>query len=125
MTTLADLAVGDAFVLQARVTGLDQVTGMSLAYFGPDGAGQGTMVISPMGAFSGQLAGPPNAIPVQTVQIFSAVSSGDVLQHNAGETMVARRVRIEADGSYQWSASGNGPVWYSMADWSVIAHVDV
>lgn len=124
MTTLADLKIGDAFVLLARVTAQDPVTGDTLTYYGPDSQPQGTMVISPAGAFSGQLAAAANLIPVQPVPGFGAVSPGDVLQNTAtGETMVARLITIGPQGQYTWSAATPAHVWYSLDDWSVIGHV--
>lgn len=126
MTTLADVQVGQAFILVGRLTAQDQVTGDTLTYFGPGSVPQGTMVISPAGQFSGQLAGPADTIPVQLVPQFGAVSAGDVLQNTAtGETYVARQVRIQPDGTYQWSASQAGQVWYALAAWAVIGHVSL
>ena len=126
MATLADLQPGQAFILLARLTAQDQVTGDTLDFYGPDGQPRGTMTISPAGVFAGQLATTPDQIPIQLVPAFGAVSTGAVLQHTVtGETMVARRVRIEPDGSYQWSASLTGPVWYSLGDWAVAGQVSL
>jgi hypothetical protein len=124
VTTLADLGVGDAFVLLARVTALDQVTGMTVTFFGPDRAPQGQLVISPTGVLSGQLATAPAATPVHPVTQFRAVSVGSVLvSRGTGETMVARKVRIMGDGSYQWASSLPGGVWYTTDDWQVVGSV--
>src|SRR5260221_623966 len=124
MTTLADLVTGDAFILLARVTAQDQVTGDTLTYYGPGGQPQGTMTISPAGVFAGQLAAPAAQVPVQRVPVFAAVSPGDVLQNTvSGETMAVRQVKIMADGTYQWAASPAGRVWYTLDAWTVIAHV--
>jgi hypothetical protein len=126
MATLADLQVGQAIILVGRLDAQDQVTGDTLTYFGPGSVPQGTMTISPAGQFGGQLAAPPDQIPVQLVPEFAAVTAGDILQNaGTGETYVARRVRIMTDGTYQWAASLSGIVWYTTAAWTVIGHVSL
>jgi len=124
MATLADLQIGQAIILVGRLDAQDQVTGDTITYFGPDSQPQGTMTISPAGVFGGQLAAPPDQVPVQLVPEFAAVSAGDILQNTAtGETMAARQVKIMTDGTYQWCASLSGPVWYTTGDWTVIGHL--
>jgi hypothetical protein len=126
LVTLADLRPGQAFILIGRLESQDQTTGDTLTYFGPDSEPQGTMTISPAGVFGGQLAAPPDQVPVQVVPEFAAVAPGDILQNTrTGETMAARRVRIMANGTYQWSASLTGPVWYTMDDQTVAGHVSL
>jgi len=49
MTTLADLAAGDEFLFACQVTGLDQVTGLSLALYGPGRVMAAAAVIAPTG----------------------------------------------------------------------------
>ena len=126
MTTLAGLTVGEAFILLARVAGIDGGIGMTLIFFGPDAGQQGTMVISPAGEFSGQLQADPSVIPVTTVAEMNAVSVGDVLQNAVtGETAVARQVRIRPDGSYQWASSLTAAVWYGVGGWTAIGQVSL
>lgn len=118
MTTLADLSVGNVIIVAGMVAALDQSAGMTLALLGPAAARQGSLVISPAGAFSGNLAQAWNATTVQPVQGLSAVSPGTIMVNNrTGETMVARQVQLKPDGTYQWSASLAGDVWYTTAEW--------
>lgn len=124
MTTLADLVPGQAFILVARATALDPQAGMTLGFYGPSGAQQGEMLISPAGVFSGQLQVPASQVPVTLVPAFAAVTEGDILASDAsGETYVARAVWIAADGSYRWSASLSRQVAYTTAGWTVTGHV--
>ena len=125
MTTLADLKAGQAFMFVAQVTGIDQL-GTHVSLFGPASAAGGSAIIGPDGSMSGQLTSPASAIPVTVVTQFAQVTAGDVLSSDAtGETMVARRVQVTPDGSYQWSASPAGGVTYKTGGWSIIGHVDL
>ena len=126
MTTLADLSVGDAFVLLSRVAALDQVAGMTLIFFGPDRQPQGQLVVSPAGVISGQLVNPANQTPVNPVTHFRVVSVGSVLvNQRTGETMVVRQVSIQPDGTYQWSPSLTQPVWYTIDGWQLVGNVNL
>jgi hypothetical protein len=125
MTTLADLKAGQAFLFVAQVTSID-VAGTHLSLFGPASAAGGTASIAPDGSMGGQLTQAPSQIPVTVVTEFAAVTSGDVLANNgSGETMVARAVTVQADGSYQWSPAPAGGVVYKTDGWTIIGHVDL
>jgi hypothetical protein len=74
----------------------------------------------------GQLTTAPSQIPVTVVTAFAAVTAGDVLANNSsGETMVARVVTVQADGSYQWSPAPAGGVVYKTDGWTIIGHVNL
>lgn len=125
MTTLADLKAGQAFIFVGQVTGIDQA-GTHLSLFGPASAAGGTALIDPTGAMSGQLTSPPAQIPVTVVTEFAAVTAGDVLTNSStGETMVARAVTVQADGSYLWSPAPSGGVVYRTDGWTIIGHVNL
>lgn len=120
MTTMADLMPGDVIVVMGRVTAADPNTGDTLAMLGPSGQVQGTIGISPSGAFSGQLAQAANLTTVQLVPALAAVSPGNIMVNlSTGETMIARQVALQPDGSYQWTASMSGGTWYGTAGWRI------
>jgi len=124
MTTLADLQVGQQALFAFQVTALDQVTGMSLALYGPGRDPAATAVISPAGVMSGQLAAPPDQVPVTVVTGFAPVSTGDVMENEAtGETYVCRWSQIGTDGTVTWSASADHRVVYTGAGWIMAGHV--
>jgi hypothetical protein len=123
VTTLADLTAGQAFMFIAQVTAKDSA-GTHLALFGPASAAGGTALIDGAGVLTGNLTTAASAIPVTVVTQFAQVSVGDVLSNNnTGETVVARAVQVQPDGSYQWSSSPSGGVVYRTAGWTIIAHV--
>lgn len=123
MTTLADLTPGQAFMFVAQVTAIDG-SGTHLSLFGPASAAGGTALMDPAGALTGQLTTAPAQIPVTVVTQFETVSAGDVLSNDAtGETMVARAVTVQSDGSYLWSPAPSGGVVYKTDGWTVIGHV--
>lgn len=125
MTTLADLKDGQAFIFVGQVTAVD-TAGTHLSLFGPASAAGGTALIAPGGAMSGQLTSPASAIPVTVVTEFAAVAAGDVLASDTtGETMVARTVAVQPDGSYLWSPAPSGGVVYRTGGWTIIAHIDL
>lgn len=125
MTTLATLTAGQAFMFVGQVTAID-TAGTHLSLFGPASAAGGTALIAPDGTMTGNLTSPANQIPVQVVTQFAVVSAGDVLSSDAtGETLVARKVAVTPDGSYQWSASPAGGVTYKTDGWTIIGHIDL
>lgn len=125
MTTLADLAAGQAFLFVAQVTAID-AAGTHLSLFGPANAAGGAALIDPAGAMSGQLTTAAAQIPVTVVTEFVTVSAGDVLSNDAtGETVVARAVTVQPDGSYLWSPAPAGGVVYKTAGWTIISHVNL
>ena len=125
MTTLAGLAAGQAFMFVAQVTLIDGA-GTHLSLFGPANAAGGTALMDPSGVLTGNLTSPAAQIPVTVVTQFATVAAGDVLASDAtGETMVARWVAVQADGSYQWSPAPSGGVVYLTAGWTIIGHVDL
>jgi hypothetical protein len=125
VTTLADLGAGQAFMFVAQVTAIDSA-GTHLSLFGPASAAGGTALMDPSGVLTGQLTSAPADIPVTVVTQFAAVSIGDVLQNDtSGETVVARAVAVQVDGSYEWSPAASGGVVYLTAGWTIIAHVDL
>ncbi len=112
MTALADLTAGQAFT--------------HLSLFGPAEAAGGTALMDAAGVLTGQLTSPAAQIPVTVVTQFAQVSAGDVLSNNdTGETVVARAVTVQPDGSYQWSSSPSRGVVYKTAGWTVIGHVSL
>ena len=126
MTTFADLVPGDAFILLARVSALDQINGMTLVFFGPDRQPQGQLAVSPAGVVSGQFANAANQTPVRVVNNFRTIGVGNVMQNRrTGETVVVRQVHIELDGSYQWASSLTSPVWYTTDDWQLVGNVNI
>ena len=126
MTTLADLQAGEQFLFACQVTAVDQVAGLSLGLFGPGRVQAASAVISPAGVMSGQLAAPPDQLPVTMVTGFAPVSVGDVMQNSVtGETMVCRYSQINPDGNVIWSASPSRQVIYPAAGWSIIGHVSL
>jgi hypothetical protein len=125
VTTLADLKAGQAFLFVAQVTSIDGL-GTHVSLFGPASAAGGNAVIGPDGAMSGLLTTAASAIPVTVVTQFAQVSAGDVLSNDAtGETMVARAVTVQPDGSYLWSPAPSGGVTYKTAGWTIIGHVSL
>jgi hypothetical protein len=123
MTALADLTSGQAFIFVAQVTAIDGA-GTHLSLFGPASAAGGTALIAPGGAMSGQLTTAAAQITVTVVTAFAAVTPGDVLANQAsGDTMVARMVAVQPDGSYLWSSSATGGVMYRTSGWAIIGHV--
>jgi hypothetical protein len=125
VTTLADLGAGQAFMFVAQVTAIDSA-GTHLSLFGPASAAGGSALMDSSGALSGQLTSPADQIPVTVVTEFVTVSAGDVLASNAtGQTMVARAVTVQPDGTYQWSPAPAGGVIYKTDGWSIIGHVDL
>jgi hypothetical protein len=125
VTALADLAAGQAFIFVAQVTAIDGA-GTHLSLFGPASAAGGTALITPGGAMSGQLTTAAAQIPVTVVTAFAAVTPGDVLANEtSGETMVARMVAVQPDGSYLWSSSATGGVMYRTSGWVIIGHVSL
>lgn len=125
MTTLADLKAGQAFIFVAQVTTTD-AAGTHLSLFGPASAAGGTALMDPAGVLTGQLTSPASQIPVTVVTEFAAVSAGDVLSNDAtGETVVARAVTVQPDGSYLWSPSLAGGVMYRTDGWTIIGHISL
>jgi hypothetical protein len=125
VTTLADIQPGQAFMFVAQVTAIDGA-GTHLSLFGPASAAGGTALMDPSGVLTGQLTSAPADIPVTVVTQFATVSAGDVLQNDGtGETVVARAVAVQDDGSYQWSPAPAGGVVYLTAGWTIIGHVDL
>jgi hypothetical protein len=125
VTVLADLTPGQAFMFVAQVTAIDGA-GTHLSLFGPAEAAGGTALMDPSGVLTGQLTTAASAIPVTVVTQFVAVSAGDVLSNNAsGETMVARVVTVQPDGTYLWSPAPSGGVVYKTDGWTVIGHVNL
>lgn len=125
MTTLADLTAGQAFLFVAQVVSID-AAGTHLSLFGPASAAGGTALIAPGGVLTGQLTSPAASIPVQVVTQFQQVSTGDVLANDAtGETLVARAVTVQPDGSCLWSPAPSGGVMYRTGGWTVIGHVNL
>ncbi len=123
MTTLADLRAGQAFLFVAQVVSID-AAGTHLSLFGPASAAGGTALMDAAGVLTGQLTSPAAQVPVTVVTEFAQVSTGDVLSNNAtGETVVARSVRMQPDGSCHWSSSPSGGVVYTTAGWTIIGHV--
>lgn len=126
MTTLADLGQGDQFLFACQVTALDQVTGLSLALYGPGRVQAAAATISPAGVMAGQLAAAPDQVPVTLVTGFVPVSVGDVLENEqTGETAVCRWSRIQPDGTVLWASAAAGRVVYPASGWAVIAHVNL
>lgn len=125
MTALADLTAGQAFLFVAQVTAIDGA-GVHLSLFGPASAAGGTALMDPAGALTGQLTSPAGQIPVTVVTQFAAVSVGDVLASDTtGETVVARAVTLQPDGSCLWSPSPAGGVVYRTDGWTIIGHVNL
>lgn len=125
MTALADLTAGQAFIFVAQVTAID-AAGTHLSLFGPASAAGGTALMDGSGVLTGQLTSPAAQIPVTVVTGFAAVSEGDVLASDAtGETMVARAVAVQPDGSYLWSPAPSGGVVYKTDGWTIIGHVSL
>ena len=123
MTALADLKAGQAFMFVAQVTAID-AAGTHLSLFGPASAAGGTALMDSGGVLTGQLTSPAASIPVQVVTQFAQVTAGDVLANDTtGETMVARAVTVQPDGSYLWSAAPSGGVVYKTDGWTIIGHV--
>ena len=126
MTTLADLQPGMQFLFACSVTSVDPVAGMGLDLYGPERTIAATAVISPAGVMSGQLAAPPDQVPVTVVTGFAPVSVGDVMENEAtGETAVARWSEISPDGTVTWSSSGAHKVIYPGTGWHLIGHVNL
>ena len=125
MTALSDLKAGQAFMFVAQVTAID-AAGTHLSLFGPASAAGGTALMDAAGVLTGNLTSPASAIPVQVVTQFAAVTAGDVLSNDAsGETMVARAVTVQPDGSYLWSPAPAGGVMYRTDGWTIISHVNL
>lgn len=126
MTTLADLGAGDQFLFAVQVTAVDQVTGFSLALYGPGRVQAAAATISPAGVMAGQLADTPDQVPVTLVTGFVPVGVGDVLEReDTGETAVCRWSQIQPDGTVLWSSSAARRVVYPASGWSVIGHVSL
>jgi hypothetical protein len=126
MTTLADLGTGDEFLFACQVTGLDVVTGLSLALYGPGRVMAAAAVIAPTGVMTGQLSAAPADVPVTVVTGFAPISVGDVLSNDrTGETMVCRWSAIGPDGAVTWAAALVPQVTYPSAGWTVIGHVSL
>jgi hypothetical protein len=124
VTTLADLTAGQQVLFAFQVLSVDQVTGISLALYGPGRVQAATAAISPAGVMSGQLAAPPAQVPVTVVTGFAPVSPGDVMENMVtGETYVCRWSQISADGTVTWSASPDHRVVYTAAGWALAGHV--
>jgi len=125
MTSLLDIRRGDQFLMALRCADRDAVTGLTFNLFSANRAPIGALVIAPAGTFTGQLATTPDQVPVTLVTGFTPLQVGDVLQRvGTGETMVARRVSINLDGSVHWSSStADGGSTYSADGWQVIGHV--
>jgi hypothetical protein len=125
MTTLADLTAGQAFLFVAQVVSID-AAGTHLSLFGPASAAGGTALMDGNGVLTGQLTSPASQIPVTVVTEFAQVSEGDVLSNDTtGETVVARSVTVQADGSYLWSSAPSGGVVYRTGGWTIIGHVSL
>jgi hypothetical protein len=125
VTALSDLTAGQAFIFIAQVTAID-AAGVHLSLFGPASAAGGSALMDPAGVLTGQLTSPAAQIPVTVTTQFATISVGDVLSNNtSGETMVARAVQVQPDGSYQWSSSPAGGVVYRPEGWSVVGHVSL
>lgn len=115
---LSDLVVGNTIVVMGTVAAQDPTIGDTLSMLGPDSSVQGSIIISPAGVFSGQLARAPNQTTVQLVPSLNAVAPGNIMVNTStGETMVARQVALQPDGTYQWSASLSGGTWYGTTGW--------
>ena len=125
MTALSDLTAGQAFMFVAQVTAID-TAGVHLSLFGPASAAGGTALMDPSGVLTGQLTSAASQIPVTVVTQFVTVTAGDVLSNDAtGETVVARAVTVQPDGSYQWSPALTGGVVYRTDGWTIIGHVSL
>jgi hypothetical protein len=122
---LSALTAGQAFMFVAQVTSID-AAGTHLSLFGPANAAGGTALMDGSGVLTGQLTTAASAIPVTVVTQFQTVAAGDVLQNSVtGETVVARWVAVQADGTYQWSSSPAGGVVYKTSGWTIIGHVSL
>lgn len=124
MTTLADVGAGETFLFAVQCTAID-AAGYHLDLYGPQRALAGSVTVGPDGTFTGGLAAAPAGVPVQLVTGFAPVSTGDVLSDAAGNTMVARSVRVGPDGAYTWANRPDFAVAYPAAGWTVIGHVDL
>lgn len=125
MTTLAAVKTGDQFLFVCQVTALDVTAGMGLSLYGPGRALAATATIAPDGAMAGQLAMPPDQIPVNTVTGLAPISVGDVLtRDDSGDTFVCRWAEISEDGLVLWSASASHAVVYPAVGWTIIGHFD-
>jgi hypothetical protein len=125
VTALADLKPGQAFMFVAQVTAIDGA-GTHLSLFGPASAAGGTALMDGNGVLTGQLTSPAAQIPVTVVTQFATVTAGDVLSNDAsGETMVARAVTVQPDGSCLWSPAPSGGVVYKTDGWTIIGHVSL
>jgi hypothetical protein len=126
VTTLADLVPGQQVLFAFAVTAVDPATGISLGLYGPGRILAATAVIAPTGVMTGQLAAPPDQVPVTVVTGFVPVSVGDVLEHaETGETAVCRWSQINADGTVAWASSAAHRVVYPGEGWTVISHVSL
>jgi hypothetical protein len=125
VTTLADVRRGDVFLAGVRCTAADQVAGLTLGLYGPHRDKMADAQITPAGVITGQLAAAPALIPVQLVTGYAPVSVGDVMQNDAGETLVCQWTRTSPDGTVLWSASAGHHVVYPAAGWQVAGHVDL
>jgi hypothetical protein len=122
---LSALTAGQAFMFVAQVTSID-AAGTHLSLFGPANAAGGTALMDGSGVLTGQLTTAASAIPVTVVTQFQTVAAGDVLQNSVtGETVVARWVAVQPDGTYQWSSSPAGGVVYKTSGWTIIGHVSL
>ncbi len=122
---LSALTAGQAFIFVAQVTAIDGA-GTHLSLFGPAEAAGGNALMDASGVLTGQLTAAPSQIPVTVVTQFETVSAGDVLSSDAtGETMVARAVTVQPDGTYLWSPAPSGGVFYKTGGWTVVAHVNL
>jgi hypothetical protein len=125
VTTLADLKAGQAFMFVAQVTAIDSA-GTHLSLFGPASAAGGSALMDASGVLTGNLTSAANQIPVTVVTAFAAVSAGDVLSNDTtGETVVARAVTVQPDGSYLWSPAPSGGVVYRTEGWTIVGHVSL
>jgi hypothetical protein len=126
MTTLADLAPGEQFLMACQVVTIDPVIGMTLSLFGPASAQAGTAVIAPSGAMTGQLMTTPSQVPVDIVTGLAPTTVGDVLTNDTtGETVVCRWSQITPGGQSVWSSSADHLVVYASSGWTVIGHVSL
>lgn len=126
MDTLASLQINQQFLFICHVTSVDPTTGTELALYGPGRIQAATATIHPDGTMTGNLAAPPDQVPVNLVTGMVPVSVGDVMENAVtGETAVCRWSQISDDGSVLWSSSPDHRMIYPAKDWSVVGHVSL
>jgi hypothetical protein len=113
---LSQVRVGSTLLLPCRLTAKG-AAGVTLQPLAEDRTATGTISITPAGVLSGAFTTDPRDQPVKVVAF--ALSVGDVVRNDRGETYVVQAVNVGGDPN-RWSTSTAGRPDFSTEGWEPV-----